>query len=269
MASPGPHTRLGAATWSTLMLNDGDIILPPDAFEGAVIVTAKTAQNLDQQSASGKDKAKTVQKGRKPVDIGITLTFTALGWPKIENVLMQISPDGPSRGGPFKTSHPNLDWRQVKAMMVGEIGDVEWTGQKGTVKITATEWEEPKKVVAGGVKKGAGGQDQSIQVELLQGQIISLQAEIADIDDRLGFFKRAFLTQDQLQNLMRQREDLASKLAQDRSALDQTLAQQQNTSNTPTTTQSGASQNTVPGQGSKKTAKADPYAASTGPNADP
>ena len=183
---------------------------------------------------------------------------------------MTIDPNGAARGGPFKTSHPDLDWRLVKAMMVKEIGNVEWKGQAGTVKISAVEWEEPKKVVSGGVKKsGAGTADQRIQIEILQGQIDSITAEIAAIDDRLSFFNRQLLTPAKQASLLREREALTAKLAQNWTALAQTLAQDQNTSDTPTTTKGGASQNTIPGQASTKTTKVDPYKTSTGPNADP
>ncbi len=268
MGWPAPITPEGVALWTSCTI--GDLKLPPDPKLGAVVVNCESSQKLDQATASGKDKAKTTQKGRAPCPVSIELRFHARSWAKVENALEIIDPNGIARGGPFKFSHPDAARRGVKWIMVEKVGKVEWKGHYGNVSIEATEWEEPKKVLSGG-GPGAGAQKFNTTIGVLEGQIDSITSEIDEIDNKLGFIQRQFLTDAQQQALLRQREDLAAKLSQARSGLAQAVAQDRGASDTPDRAKDNASQNTAGAQKPTKAPKPDPYATTSAgaPDAEP
>ena len=274
MGWPAPLTPAGVALWNSCTI--GDLKLPPDAAFGAAIVFCESSQKLDQAAASGKDKAKTTQKGREPCPVDIEYRFHARIWAAVETQLATIDPNGTARGGPFKFSHPDADRRGVKWIMVEKVGKVEWKGHYGTVQIKAVEWEEPKKVVGGSVRgTAATNAALPIQLELLIGELNTLNTEIAAIDAQLLAIDRAtdngtVPNQSQIARLQQQRNDLAAKRQQVQSGIAATQNNGlNNTSTTPDRAKAGASQNTAAGQKPTKMPKADPYTASSGPNANP
>jgi len=275
MGWPAPNTFTGAFLWNSCTI--GDMALPPDATLGAAVIKVTSKQKLDQATASGKNKAKTTQKGTDPCPVDIEVRFHANSWSAMETILATIDPNGPSKGGPFTFSYPDAERRGVKWIMVEEVGEVEWRGHSGTVKIGAKEWEEPKKAIAGGVRRATtpGGQGGPIQLTLLQDQLASLDAQIADTDSQIRNIDSATDRGEapnvsKLARLQAQRAELANKRASTSSAIQDTLHDGlNNTSDTPDRAKSGASQTTAAGQKPTKQPKPDPFAAATGPNSNP
>lgn len=157
--------------------------------------------------------------------------------------------------------------------MIEEIGEVEWRGHLGTVLIKAIEWEEPKKVLRGGVAKSGA---LPIQAQLLNDQLTDLNNEISAIDDQIRAIDSATdkgeaPNQSKLDRLAQQRNALAAKRAQTQSALAATLADPLNKSFTPDQPKDKVSQNSVSTQKPTKTPKPDPYASGSAgaPNANP
>jgi hypothetical protein len=173
---PGPHTAAGAFIWRTCVI--GNFAFPPDATEGAVTVKVKSSQKIDQKQASGKNKAKSTQKGRPPCPVIVDMEFTARSWELVEEALTAIDPNGPSAGGPFSFTHPDANRRGVQYIMIDEVGEVDWKGHKGSVHITATEWEDPTKVHVGGRGGVPAGNAKRAQLDGLLAELDQLDQTI-------------------------------------------------------------------------------------------
>lgn len=130
---------IGAFTW------------PLKKGQGTANVKVKSRQKLDEQKASGKAKAKLKQSGVESCPVEIDLVWLSQHWTTVESMLNAIDPNGPSAGGPFEISHPEATRRNVKSVMIREIGDIVTApgGWKQSTKITAVEWVIPAKAAAG------------------------------------------------------------------------------------------------------------------------
>ncbi|WP_438017875.1 hypothetical protein WMF18_01745 [Sorangium sp. So ce315] len=132
-------------------LNDsvgiGAITFPPlNPREGVAIVEISTAQKIDVQKASGKDKAKTKLQGREPASIKIVLRWTYRIYDEVLEILNYLDPNGPNGGGPFALVHPKADERRVKDIMISEMTDRKnITSHLYEVTIEAIEWNPPPK----------------------------------------------------------------------------------------------------------------------------
>jgi hypothetical protein len=153
MGWPSPATAAGRVLWHSVTM--GPYAVPADGRFGSVIVTCDSEQKIDQKKATGKNKATSTQQGTNPCDVKFVLEGSDRLWEETEIFLEFIDPNSAGKGGPFEFSHPDTSRRGVKYVMVKKIGPVAWTGLKFTVTVECIEWEEPKKVVAGGATKTA------------------------------------------------------------------------------------------------------------------
>ncbi|WP_437590459.1 hypothetical protein [Sorangium sp. So ce1000] len=126
----------------------GAVTFPPlNPLEGLAIVEIETAQKIDEQKASGTDKAKTKRNGREPAKVKITLRWTFRIYDEVQEVLAYLDPNGPNNGGPFALVHPKAEERRIKDIVVKTMSDrKDITPYLYEVTLDATEWNPPKEV---------------------------------------------------------------------------------------------------------------------------
>jgi hypothetical protein len=178
-AAPSISTTLGPMQnptgWSSVTV--GPFTFPLAKGDGTVRVEVTSEQKLDEQKASGKDKAKTKRAGVQICAVTIDLTFQARAWPTVEAMLTGIDPNSAATGGPFDITHPEAGRRQVKSIMVKKVGPVKWSGPRlGSCRIEATEWTEPKAATSG-LGAGTGVPKKSIAGSSWLNNVLEWDAE--------------------------------------------------------------------------------------------
>lgn len=125
----------------------GAITFPPSPTEGVAIVEIATSQKIDEQKASGTDKAKTKRQGKEPASVKIVLRWTYRIDDEVQEMLSYLDPEGPNNGGPFALVHPKAQRRRIKDIIVKKMSDVKnITPCLYEVTLEATEWIPPPKV---------------------------------------------------------------------------------------------------------------------------
>lgn len=107
------------------------------------MVKPKSTQAIDQAKAVGRDKAKTKLAGRKPIPCDVELVFSARCYDAVggtREMLEQIHPDGDESGGPFEVRAADVNWRGVTAVVVEEVGPIEWKGEHGRCTLKILQW---------------------------------------------------------------------------------------------------------------------------------
>jgi len=155
-----PH--LDTTAWDSVILtgtNKQSVTLPPRPVCGNVKVSLSSKIKIDSKKAAGKSGATVTRQGAKDAAVTIELEFGSRYWPEVETALKAIDPRGPSLGGPFLLSCPNLPER-FEAIQIEEVsprGTAAIVRGLGKVKITGKECSFPKAGGFGGgsVKKKA------------------------------------------------------------------------------------------------------------------
>ena len=124
----------------------GKVTFPPNKNEGVAIVEISGGQKIDEQKASGTNKAKTKRQGQNPAKVKITLRWTYRIDDEVQEQLAYLDPNGPNAGGPFAIVHPKAQRRRVKDLVIKEMGDVKnITPALYEVALDCTEWNPPPK----------------------------------------------------------------------------------------------------------------------------
>jgi hypothetical protein len=153
-----PH--IDPEPWDSVIFTDvkkQSVTLPPRRKVGNVVVSLPSKVKIDSKTAAGKKGATVTRQGAKDAPTSIEFEFDARYWEEVEAALAAIDPRGPSLGGPFLLTCPNLP-NKYEAIQIEEIsprGTAMIRRGVGRCKITGKECSFPKSGGTGGVvKKG-------------------------------------------------------------------------------------------------------------------
>jgi hypothetical protein len=149
-------------SWDTVVLTDASgqtVSLPPRERVGTARVSVASEQKIDKKTAAGKKGATRTQQGAEAAEGTIEYEFADHAWLDVEPGLAAIDPRGPSKGGPFLLTAPNLP-PGFEYVLIQRIdrGSAIFSRGRGKVRITVVETTFTKAVIGGGAaaKKKAG-----------------------------------------------------------------------------------------------------------------
>jgi len=194
--------------------------LPPRKGIGVVTVSLPSAVKTDSKAAAGVSGAKVTRQGARDAKVTIVLEYAAQYFDEVTAAIDAIDPRGPSAGGPFRMSCPNLP-AGFEAIQIEEIaprGTAAVTRGKGRVTITGKETTFPTATSGGGV--GGKGSSKSklsdFERQTILNAIALLEQRIRTDAELLNSAKTAEDLQkgsDNLADLRRQVQALQKQLA--------------------------------------------------------
>jgi hypothetical protein len=140
---------------------------------GTAILSVDSEIKVDKKKKAGKDGATVTRQGIKDGPVTIDLDVKATFWPELSAVLDGIDPRGPSVGGPFLVTCPNLP-TGFGGLQITKIkrGTAATDGGRFKIQISGTECTFPRKG-SGGV--GGKKKLSATEIAAAQAQIAALQ----------------------------------------------------------------------------------------------
>jgi hypothetical protein len=152
MASGVPSPAAAPELWDTIGLGTLPRFPPVYPGGGGVKVVVKTAAKVDQQTANGKDGARSKTTGRAVAKGTMTFAFIADLWNEGNALREAIDPGGDGYGLTWEVSYPELAARKVNRVLFHDMGDLVITGDSYSFSVEFDGWDEPKKALQGGTK---------------------------------------------------------------------------------------------------------------------